>query len=194
MNNCSNCDKEIMAGKYCSDNCERFDEIREIFLDYAEDVVDLETGDYINRIFEIFTDKTNQSIKIKQKLKFHKDRYNEYNAEIEAESVAGKSRRIHHFWKGYHKGCIDTITGIFLENGDIGVLNTRCLKVNEKNRFGEEKQYSCFDYLFSSHKQIHNPNFTIKQFCRNCKVLFLKLHTHFNEIILFDLVNQEGLD
>ena len=62
-----------------------------------------------------------------------------------------------------------------------------CQKIGEKNRFGKEKQFKCFDYLLSEHKKENNPEFTIKQFCRNCKVLFLKIQTHFNEIVLFDL-------
>lgn len=44
-----------------------------------------------------------------------------------------------------------------------------CLKIGEINRFNVKKEYCCRCYMQTSHKALHNPEFSYKNYCELCK-------------------------
>ena len=59
--------------------------------------------------------------------------------------------------------------------------NLICLKIGEINRFNDIKSYDCRYYSFTIHKAEYNPNFTIKNWCKNCKLKYPTLVKLWNE-------------
>ena len=44
-----------------------------------------------------------------------------------------------------------------------------CKRLGEINRFNSVKTYCCWCYESTRHKALHNPSFSRKDYCPNCK-------------------------